>query len=405
MLGRRRTEGGSPRPVLMLLVTMLGQSAATLFVQGAPFLVPHLHHELGLSLWQSGLVVSAPVTGMMLTLYAWGVVADRVGERFALVAGLTIMTACGVAAALASSIVVVGVLLMAGGMGGASVNSAGGRVVMGWFPPERRGFVMGIRQTAQLLGVGLAALVIPLTIQAGLAVTMGVVAALCGFAALLTFIVIVDPPREPGSGAESSSKDVSPYGRDRRLWRIHAASMFLSVPQMAVTTYALIWLVDERSFTAGAAGVVLALTQLWGAAGRIGAGWWSDRLGLRLWPMRIIAMAIVVTLVAFGMLEGTILAVALLLVAAVVTVAYNGLALVAVAELGGTGWAARAMGAQNTAQFLAAAATPPLLGLSIAAFGYGWSFVLVALAAGVAVPLIPVRSEGRRRGPEGVPSE
>jgi sugar phosphate permease len=40
-------------------------------------------------------------------------------------------------------------------MAAASSNSASGRLVVGWFPPERRGLAMGIRQTAQPLGVGL----------------------------------------------------------------------------------------------------------------------------------------------------------------------------------------------------------------------------------------------------------
>jgi len=44
--------------------------------------------------------------------------------------------------------------LLLGGMAAASSNSASGRLVVGWFPPEQRGLVMGIRQTAQPLGVG-----------------------------------------------------------------------------------------------------------------------------------------------------------------------------------------------------------------------------------------------------------
>ena len=43
----------------------------------------------------------------------------------------------------------------------ASVNAASGRVVMGWFPAHERGLAMGTRQTAQPLGVALAALGLP----------------------------------------------------------------------------------------------------------------------------------------------------------------------------------------------------------------------------------------------------
>ena len=47
--------------------------------------------------------------------------------------------------------------LLVAGIGAAATNSASGRVVVGWFPPERRGIAMGIRQTGQPLGVGIAA--------------------------------------------------------------------------------------------------------------------------------------------------------------------------------------------------------------------------------------------------------
>ena len=48
------------------------------------------------------------------------------------------------------------VLLFLGGMAAASSNSASGRLVVGWFPAERRGLAMGIRQTAQPWELGWA---------------------------------------------------------------------------------------------------------------------------------------------------------------------------------------------------------------------------------------------------------
>src|SRR5206468_11448836 len=75
--------------------------------------------------------------------------------------GSALIAAAAFAAASATSLLAVGAFLLLGGMAAASSNSASGRLVVGWFPPERRGMVMGIRQTAQPLGVGLGALVIP----------------------------------------------------------------------------------------------------------------------------------------------------------------------------------------------------------------------------------------------------
>ncbi len=55
--------------------------------------------------------------------------------------------------------------------------------------------------------------------------------------------------------------------------------------------------------------------------------------------------------------------------ATVLTVADNGLAFTAVAERAGPFWSGRALGIQNTAQFLAASAVPPLAGLAITHLG------------------------------------
>ena len=52
------------------------------------------------------------------------------------------------------------------------------------------------------------------------------------------------------------------------------------------------------------------------------------------------------------------LSVVFLVLATVVSVADNGLAFTSVAEIGGPFWGGRAMGAQNTAQFLAASSCP-----------------------------------------------
>src|SRR3546814_14598105 len=48
--------------------------------------------------------------------------------------------------------------LFLAGAAAASTASASGRVVVGWFPPERRGLAMGIRQMAQPVGVGVGAI-------------------------------------------------------------------------------------------------------------------------------------------------------------------------------------------------------------------------------------------------------
>ncbi len=91
-----------------------------------------------------------------------------------------------------------GAFLLLGGMAAASSNSASGRLVVGWFPPERRGLVMGIRQTAQPLGVALGALVIPrLAHSHGVSTALLFPAVLCAVSAVVCAVAVINPPRPP----------------------------------------------------------------------------------------------------------------------------------------------------------------------------------------------------------------
>ena len=179
------------------------------------------------------------------------------------------------------------------------------------------------------------------------------------------------------------------------LWRIHAASSLLVVPQFTVVTFALVFLVDARGWPAAEAGRLLAVTALCGAAVRLLAGYWSDRVGSRMGPMRILAVAtgLIVLAVAAGAATGSALAVVALLVAAVAVVSTNGLAFTAVAERAGSSWAGRALGIQNTAQNAFAAATPPVVAVAIGAAGYPAVFAAVAFFPLVAAVLVPVAAE------------
>jgi MFS family permease len=74
-----------------------------------------------------------------------------------------------------------------------------------------------------------------------------------------------------------------------------------------------------------------------------------------------------------------------------VTVADNGLAFTSVAEVAGTAWSGRALGVQNTGQFLAASAVGPLVGALIGAIGFPLAFVAVAAFPAAAAALVPAQ--------------
>ncbi|MDR6970243.1 MFS transporter [Leifsonia shinshuensis] len=385
-----------PHPWWMLSFGVLAQASSTVFVSTPAFLIPLLHTERGLSLAQAGLLASAPTLGLVLTLIAWGALSDRIGERWVIASGLAVTAVAAVAAMFVDSYLALGALFLVGGMASASPNAASGRVVIGWFPKERRGLAMGIRQMCQPLGVAIAAVSVPLlAANGGVAAALVVPAVLCGVSAIVCAVGIVDPPRPPRSaagGADAHPQAVwRPYRETSLLWRIHGVSMLLVVPQFTVSTFGLVWLVAELHFTSLAAGIVIGVSQFAGAIGRIGIGVLSDRVGSHLRPLRWVSLCAVgvMLLMAAASALGSAAAAVILVVAAIVTVADNGLAYTSVAEIAGPFWSGRALGAQNTGQFLAASVVGPAVGALIGWVGFPVAFAVVALCPAVATPLVP----------------
>ncbi|MDH6197219.1 MFS family permease [Mycobacterium frederiksbergense] len=385
---------GSARRWSMLAIALSSTMCANVFINGAAFLIPTLHTERHLDLAQAGLLSAMPSFGMVTTLIVWGYVVDRFGERLVLALGSALTAAAAFAAAAVDSLVATGILLFLGGMAAASSNSASGRLVVGWFPPERRGLVMGIRQTAVPLGVGLGALVIPrLAESRGLTAALLFPAIVCTLAAVVSAAGVIDPPRPPRAEAPTEHL-ANPYRGSALLWRIHATSVLLVVPQAVLWTFALTWLIADRGWSPESAGVMVGIAQLLGAGGRIAAGRWSDIVGDRLRPIRTIAVAAAVTMALLALTDwfGSPISIALMVIASVITVSDNGLAFTGIAEIAGPFWSGRALGTQNTAQHLATASSAPVFGALIGAAGFPAAFAVCALLPLLAVPLVPVES-------------
>lgn len=395
---------GAARRWSMLGIALTATLFANVFVTGVAFLIPTLHGDRGLSLAQAGLLSALPSLGQVLTLIAWGYLVDRIGERIVLTVGSALTAAAVFAAAAVDSLVLVGTFLLLGGMAAASSNTASARLVVGWFPPEARGLVMGIRQTAQPLGVALGALVIPRLAQShGISAALLFPAAVCAVAALICLVGVLDPPRPPRDDAAGQHLQ-NPYRRSGLLWRIHAVSVLLVVPQGVIWTFTLVWLMTERGWSAGSAGTMVMVAQVLGAGGRIAAGRWSDLVGSRLRPIRTIALGAAAAMALLALTDAldSPISVAIMVIAAVVTVSDNGLAFTAIAEIAGPYWTGRALGTQNTSQLLTTAITPPLFGGLIGIAGYPVAFALCAVLPLAAIPLVPAdpRTSGRPPAPD-----
>ncbi|WAJ46803.1 MFS transporter [Mycobacterium sp. Aquia_216] len=376
----------------MMIVSLVVTSTSFLFINGVAFLIPALEAERRTPLTEASLLASMPSWGMVVTLVGWGYVLDRVGERLVLTVGSALTAVAAYAAASADSLLWVGVFLFLGGMAAASCNTAGGRLVSGWFPPHQRGLAMGIRQTAQPLGIALGALVIPELAEHSPHAGLMFPAIACTVAALLSIVGVVDSPRKARATA-TDQELASPYRGSWVLWRIHAVSALMMMPQTVTVTFMLVWLIRNDGWSIAAAGAAMTVSQLLGALGRILVGRWSDRIGSRMRPVSAIAAAAALTLflLAYADHRTSRYEVALMVIVSVLAVLDNGLEATAITEFAGPFWSGRALGFQNTTQRLMAAAGPPLFGALISAARYPTAWALCGLFPLAAIPLVPAK--------------
>jgi MFS family permease len=385
---------GPVRRWFMLFVSMTAAITTTAVVNCSAFLIPQLHAE-GLGFGGAGLFAAAAPLGLLLTTIPWGAAIDRYGERRILLlslGGATVALIGTVVAFAAHAPLTVAALgLFCSAALAASCNGASGRIVVGWFPANSRGTAMGIRQMSQPLGIAVLSLLMPvLAHERSLAAAMTVPLGICVISLILVAVFITDPPRPERASAPAEQIE-NPYARSRFLHRVHAVSLLLVLPQGAVWTYGITWLIVGLHWTPTSAGLVVSASQILGALSRVAAGYLSDRVGSRTGPIKWIALLSTVSMIGLAVTThlGSIAAIPVFLLASMVTVADNGLAFTAIAEEAGPFYSGRALAIQNTGQYLMITAAGPALGVLIGATGFVPAFALMALTPLIAYPLVP----------------
>jgi sugar phosphate permease len=383
---------------VVLAVGAVGAGAFAALRMGLPALSPALRDEYALSLGEVGVALSAVAIGVMLTLLPWGVLTDRIGERPVLAIGLTGTAIALAAAAFAPSFEALVAGLFAAGMLGASATGASGRAVMGWFGRGERGLALGIRQMALPLGGALSSLTLPW--MAGLGGVRAALLWLAGLslaAAVAALVWMRDaPPPPPGIPARAGPVPT----RDRRAWRLGAASGLLVIGQSALLGFVVLFLVDERGMDYGLAAGGLAVLQLGGALARLAAGRRSDVEGLRIPLLRRIALADAVLIAGVAALVSGpgLLLYPVLALAGVTAMCWNGLAFTVAAEIAGRRRAGTAVSLQNTIVSVGGAIAPAAFGTLVAATSWTAGFALCAAAPVVAFAVLgPLAGEETAR--------
>lgn len=347
--------------------------------------------ELGLALGLLGL-------GVALSELPWGLLTDRWGDRRVLLIGLGATAVWLVAMAMLvvptkagiPGVTLLSASLLITGLLGGSVNGSSGRAIMGWFRENERGFAMSIRQTAVPLGGGLGALVLPsLALAFGFGAVFGVLAGASALSALFAWRWLHEPPTAGEGHLASAAVGPAPL-RNRDVWRIATAIGLLCFPQVAVLTFASVFLHDFVGLGTAAISASLAAVQIGAMVMRIWSGRFTDRHGNRRQFLRLcsafsaLAFAMLWLLVLFGptVPGGQLIWLAVLpvvlIVAGISVSAWHGVAYTELATLAGASHVGTALSLANTfvfvGFFLVPVAIPGLLHL------WSWSGVWLAAA-------------------------
>src|SRR5450830_924235 len=183
--------------------------------------------------------------------------------------------------------------------------------------PGRDGLVSGHRTRSghehppdrRAPGRGVGALLLPwLAWQGGFACLFGVLAGLCGAAALLCAAWVHEPAHSahsapapaPGAGLAAPAPRAL---RDRRVWRLAAGIGLLCAPQFAVISFGTVFLHDFGGLSLPACTGAMALVQVGAMGLRVWSGRWTDRHGNRPAYLRACVGAVIAVFLGLAALS------------------------------------------------------------------------------------------------------
>jgi MFS family permease len=372
------------RWVVLGLATLM-QLGVSLPQQTPAAIGPILSHALGLTRAELGLLTSAIWGGMLIGMLPFGMLVDRYGERWMLLIGGLALAGCLLLASRAASFQPLFWALVPAAIGASAASPGGTRALAAWFEPRLRGTAMGIRQTG-VTGAGvLAAVILPPIALAFTWRAAFVTVALLALTGILAFVVLYrEPPRELRGSRPRFDPGLLVGSR---VWLAATAYGWVFMGALGcVVAYLAVSLNQDAGLSPVRAGLLLAVLQVGGIAGRLGFGVLSDRLGAR-GPVMVLSGALAVLSCTAMALAGHGAAglPGLVLIAfglGLSCMGWNALYITLSAEAVPIENAATAVGTGTSFTFLGMFAVPPVFGLVADRTGsYTWSWLALGAFA------------------------
>lgn len=254
----------------------------------------YIRADLGLSLGQMGLLLSAFSWSYALCQLPVGWLVDKVGPRWLLGIGLVIWSLAQAAGGLVSTFGWFVIARIALGIGEAPQFPAAARVVSNWFPLRSRGTPTGVYNSASPLGVALAPLLLTsLIVATSWHWAFFATGALGLIAAVVWVGLYRDPVREQLTAVERAYLEGDEAGkpvpkvdfaawcalfRHRATWGMMLGFFGSVYLNWVYLTWLPGYLRTERHMDLASAGFASSVPFFCGFAGALVAGWASDRV-------------------------------------------------------------------------------------------------------------------------------
>ena len=390
-----------------LAATLAIQVLVAMAAVTVPVLAPAAAGKIGVSAGYVGLFVAVVYAACMAAGLVSGALVRRIGAiRVSQLCLLSCAAGLWLTATGRVPLLVAGALLIGCGYG--PVTPASSHILSRSTPPGRMSFTFSLKQTGVPLGGALAGAVLPtLVLWAG----WQAAAVFVGFACIATAVLVqplralLDADRTSGYpiGAASMSGPLRLVIGQPAIRRLAVSSFFFASIQVCLITYLVTYLTHDLGFSLVHAGMMLAVAQGAGVAGRLAWGAVSDRGGRPLQILGVLgcAMAVFAAAAAGFTSDWPRLAIVLCCAAFGATaIGWNGVYLAEVARQAPRGRAGEATGGTLFFTFSGVLVGPPVFAFLVeGGVSYPVAFLVVAVPA--LVSGLVLLWGGARRTPDG----
>ncbi len=303
----RQTAGNNngAGKALILLVTMLPQTATAMVSMVPPVMANQIATTLGLSPKVAGLYVALVYLGAVISSSFTASLITRWGPlrtSFACVItgglGLCLMAVPHLAAALLATAII--------GLSYGPLTPASSHVLARYRTSTAIAFVVSVRQTSVPLGGALAGAVAPpLVIGIGwntTCVALGLATAILGAVFWFSLHIVRNEPPEPPHGHGTSLLQPARFIlRSLDLTVLAVSSMVYAAMQLVLSSFLVVYLTNATDVDLISAGALLSASQLAGVAGRLGWGFVADRIHSPRMVLVTIALLMAVATALMGL--------------------------------------------------------------------------------------------------------